>query len=211
MPHRERRIYHITQKDNLEGIVSRGELISQSVMEKDSVGYYNIAHATIQDRRAQTPVPCGPGGNLHDYVPFYFAPRSPMLYAINLGNVDGCAAAQADIVHLVSSTESVAASGLGFVFTDGHGIMALSEFYDNFDDLGEIDWNVMQARYWADTNDDPDRKRRRQAEFLVYKSFPLDMVEMIAVMNERTKDQVEDVFLMANRKPPIKVKADWYY
>lgn len=42
---------------------------------------YCIAHNTIQDRRAQTYVPCLPGGNPHDYVPFYFAPCSPMLYA----------------------------------------------------------------------------------------------------------------------------------
>ena len=128
-------IYHITHKDNLEGIIPQGGLVAQSVMVNDPIPYCNIAHATIQDRRAQTPVPCGPGGHLHDYVPFYFAPRSPMLYAIHRGNVDNCTAGQADIVYLVSSTESVAASELEFVFTNGHGIMALSDFFDDLDNL----------------------------------------------------------------------------
>ncbi len=204
-------IYHITHKDNLEGIIARGGLVAQSVMAKDPISYCNIAHATIQDRRAQTSVPRGPYGYLHDYVPFYFAPRSPMLYAIHCGNVNNCTAGQADIVYLVSSAESVAASELEFVFTDGHGIMALSDFYDDLENLNEIDWDVMHARYWADTDDDPDRKRRRQAEFLVYKKFPWDRIEMITVMNKEIKLQVEDIISNAPQKPPIKTKPDWYY
>jgi hypothetical protein len=44
----------------------------------------------------------------------------------------------------------------------------LTDFYDDLNDLKEVDWNVMTLRIWKDTNDDPDRKRRRQAEFLVY-------------------------------------------
>ena len=204
-------IYHITHKDNLEGIISRGGLVAQSVMDTDPIAYCNIAHATIQDRRAQTQVSCGPGGFLHDYVPFYFAPRSPMLYAIDRGNVEDCTEDQSDIVYLLSSAQGVADSGLEFVFTDGHGIMELSDFYDDLEDLDKIDWDVMNARYWADTDDDPDRKRRRQAEFLVYKMLPWDRIEMIAVMNNEIKAQVEGIILSSSRKHPIKVKPDWYY
>jgi len=180
-------------------------------MTNDPISYCNIAHATIQDRRAQTVVPCGPGGYLHDYVPFYFAPRSPMLYAIHCGNVEDCTASQADIVYLVSSAESVAASELEFVFTDGHGIMELSDFYDNLANLGEVDWDVMKAKYWADTLDDPDRKRRRQAEFLVYQEFPWDRIETIAVMNNETRTQVEEIVSGSAQKPPISVERRWYY
>ena len=204
-------IYHITHKDNLEGIISRGGLVAQSVMDTDPIAYCNIAHTTIQDRRAQTPVSCGPGGFLHDYVPFYFAPRSPMLYAIDRGNVEDCTADQSDIVNLLSSAQGVADSGLEFVFTDGHGIMELSDFYDDLEDLDKIDWDVMNARYWADTDDDPDRKRRRQAEFLVYKMVPWDRIEMIAVMNNETKAQVEGIISSSPPRHPIKVKPDWYY
>jgi len=44
----------------------------------------------------------------------------------------------------------------------------------------------MQARYWSDTNTDNDRKRRRQAEFLVHNFFPLRLVEAVGV---RTRDR----------------------
>lgn len=35
-------------------------------------------------------------------------------------------------------------------------------------DLDKIDWDVMGSDYWNDTNEDMNRKARRQAEFLVY-------------------------------------------
>jgi hypothetical protein len=161
-------IYHITPKDNLRGIIAREGLVAQNQIQGQTIDYCNIAHGNIQDRRAQTRVPCGPGGDLHDYVPFYFAPRSPMLYAIHMGNVQDCTASQSDIIYLVTSAQRIESEGLPFVFTDGHGTMALSDYFNDLNELDEVDWRIMKAKYWADTNDDPDRKRRRQAEFLIY-------------------------------------------
>jgi hypothetical protein len=128
-------IYHITPIENLRMILETGELRAKRALDQEDTGYTNIAHQTIQDRRAHTPVPCGPRGVLHDYVPFYFAPRSPMLYSISRGYVAGFASGQQSIIHLVSTAQVVRASGLGFVFTDGHGIMAITDFYDNLTDL----------------------------------------------------------------------------
>jgi hypothetical protein len=81
-------IYHITHIDNLKSILSAGRLLAYNAMSAAKTQYPNIAYENIQDRRATTYVPCGRGGVLHDYVPFYFAPRSPMLYTINRGNVE---------------------------------------------------------------------------------------------------------------------------
>lgn len=204
-------IYHITHKDNLAGIVEEGHLLAQSRMGNSTVTYCNIAHQTIQDRRSQTPVYCGPGGHLHDYVPFYFAPRSPMLYAIKMGNVEGCTARQTDIVHLVSNTESVDEPGLEFVFTDGHAIMTLSDFYDDLDDLDEIDWEIMEAKYWRDTLEDPDRKRRRQAEFLVFGRFHWNLIQEIGVINRRVQSEIDRILAGTGHRPPVSVRPNWYY
>jgi len=70
----------------------------------ESVG---IAYQHIKDRRARKRVPAGPGGTVADYVPFYFAPRSPMLYAITRGLVPGYDGGQSSVVHLVTSTDAV--------------------------------------------------------------------------------------------------------
>lgn len=204
-------IYHITHKDNLPGIVSKGRVLAQSQMEHESVEFTDIAHRRIQDRRSETPVPCGPGGDIHDYVPFYFAPKSPMLYAIKMGNVEGCTAKQNDIIYLVSSPQRIQNEGVGFVFTDGHGIMEWSEFYDDLNDLSAIDWDIMKERYWSDTREDPDRKRRRQAEFLVFNKFSWNLVEKIGVLNRKIEREVIHTISIASHKPAVSVEADWYY
>ncbi|MBZ8182847.1 DUF4433 domain-containing protein [Oscillatoria salina IIICB1] len=80
-------IYHITHVNNLSSILNSSGLIAFNQLKQQRANYTDIAHQTIQDRRARKQVPCGAGGVLHDYVPFYFAPRSPMLYTINRGNV----------------------------------------------------------------------------------------------------------------------------
>ena len=64
------------------------------------MAYQNIAPAGAQGARAAKRVGLSPGGSVHDYVPFYFAPRSPMLSAIHNGQVAGCGLRQQDIVHL---------------------------------------------------------------------------------------------------------------
>ena len=76
-------VYHITHLDNLDGIVTDGALVAKNELTRRGHSSVNIAHDSIQARRAATQVPCCLGGNLLDYVPLYFAPRSPMLYTIS--------------------------------------------------------------------------------------------------------------------------------
>ncbi|WP_218314158.1 type II toxin-antitoxin system toxin DNA ADP-ribosyl transferase DarT [Halomonas sp. 18071143] len=204
-------IFHITALENLQQILAAGELRAKRSLEQEDTGYTNIAHTTIQDRRLHTPVPCGPGGVLHDYVPFYFGPRSPMLFTLSKGNVEGFTGGQQSIVHIVSSVQRVEAAELGFVFTDGHGIMELTDFYDDLIGLNEIDWPLMRAHYWADTDEDPDRKRRRQAEFLVHGRFPVELIIGIGVMNEHIKEAAETLIRRSGLNIPVAVKAGWYY
>jgi hypothetical protein len=102
-------------------------------------------------------------------------------------------------------------SNLQYVFTDGHGIMSLTEFFDNLDDLNKIDWKIMELKYWNDTYEYPDRKRRRQAEFLIYHRFPWDFVEIIAVINEKIKAEVEKIISVDSYHPNVICKPSWYY
>ena len=88
------------------------------------------------------PVPCGPGGTIHDYVPFYFAPRSPMLYTINRGNVPSCDYRQSDIVHLVSEAQLIRDQARPFVFSDIHAALHYARFFGNLCDLDQIEWRI---------------------------------------------------------------------
>jgi len=200
-------IYHITPVDNLPGIIKEGGLYCDR--DAKNIKFVSIGHKHIKERREKKIVPNGPGGVVSDYVPFYFAPRSPMLYAINRGGVAGYAGRQEPIIHLCSSTEAVAEAGLQWVFTEGQAAMDYTDFYDDFKDLKEIDWPLMKSRYWHDTDNYPDRCRRRQAEFLVYNFFPWKLVAEVGVCNTLTAQKVQRI--LNGDPPPVAIKQDWYY
>ncbi len=204
-------IYHITHIRNLPNIIKNGGLWCDRAVSQGNLAHVSIAHQHIKERRAQKQVNCAAGGNLADYVPFYFAPRSPMLYANHKGSVEGYRGGQAAILHLVVSAEKIGKRGLSFAFTDGHAEMSISRFYTNLRDLNRIDWKMMQETYWNDTLEDGDRKRRRQAEFLVHQFLPFDLIESIGVFNPATAAQV--IGLLQSLKPKITVTVEpkWYY
>ncbi|GIK09061.1 MAG TPA: DUF4433 domain-containing protein [Anaerolineales bacterium] len=204
-------IFHITHIRNLQNIINDGGLWCDRVVSQRNLAHVSIAHQHIKDRRAQKNVPIPPHGVVADYVPFYFAPRSPMLYSISRGNVEGYQGGQSEVLHLVSSAEAVLQSGLPFVFTDGHAEMSISHFYQDLQDLDKVDWNIMRATIWRDTNEDGDRKRRRQAEFLVHEFFPFSLFERIGVATQTMAKKTAVLLAELEEKPLIEVQPTWYY
>jgi hypothetical protein len=164
-----------------------------------------------QDRRSRKQVPCSAGGVLHDYVPFYFAPRSPMLFTIHKGNVRGYQNGQNSIIYLVVEIQAIANANLAFAYTDGHAVMDYSDFYDDLKDLSQIDWQIMNATYWHDTPQDGDRKRRRQAEFLVHQFCPWKLVQEIGVINDNIQIKVETILHDQQHQPPVTIYSKWYF
>lgn len=204
-------IFRIMHIKNLPEILKDGYIYCCNQLNKMGKLYESIAHESIMNRRASTIVPCGPQGNLLDYVAFYFGPRSPMLYSIYNGNVEGCSGNQEDLIYVVSTAQRIEEAGKGFVFSDGHGIVVFTRFFENFSDFDKIDWNLMNAKYWYDTDADPDRKRRRQAEFLIYQKFPWDLVTEIGVLTIQMKEYVKSHLDDSGYNTQVRIKPDWYY
>lgn len=203
-------IFHITHFTNLAGIVGDGGLVcDRTAQTKNCV---RIGYQHIKQRRLNRPVPLPPGGFVGDYVPFYFAPRSPMLYTIDRGNVEGYEGGQAQVIYLVSSAESVASANLRSVFTDGHAEMApLTNFYNDLADLNKLNWNILRSKLWFDTDTEPDRKRRRQAEFLVHQFFPWELVDEIGVFDQAIAGQVRELLIESGHKPNVTIRRNWYF
>ncbi len=170
-----------------------------------------IAHQHIKDRRAERAVPVAAGGTLADYVPFYFGPRSPMLYTIHRGNVEGFDGRQGQVVHLVVQAEAAMGCGRPWCFTDGHAEMAVSRFHADWAERDCVDWPLMKQRYWSDTADEPDRKRRRQAEFLLHGACPVSLIAEVGVYDSVAKEGVEAVAEQHDAQWPVRVMKDWYY
>lgn len=74
-----------------------------------------------------------------------------------------------------------------------------------------MDWNTVYANYWADTNEDMDRQRRKQAEFLVYQSCPWDIVSSIGVLSDSVKIKVEKILNQYAMITPVQIQRQWYY
>jgi len=203
-------VYHITDIANLPGIVSnRGLHCDNKVGVK--LAPVSIGYSTLKERRARTPVPICESRVLADYVPFYFCTRSPMLYAVQSGSVEQYQNGQNGIIYLVSTAESIAAAGLDYCFTDGHAVEAFSAFFNDLKNLSEIDWNVINSWSWGNRDEDNDRKRRKQAEFLVYNFFPWDMVDTIGVIDASMQAQVQTIISSLPKKPIVTIHKDWYY
>ena len=118
------------------------------------------------------------GTRLGEYIPFYFGVRTPMLYVVQNGfNLVAPTSAE-NIVYCVSSVQKIIDLQLDFVFTDGHAVDGFSSQYtvpdiQNIDTI--LDKNAINAKYWKDEND-LDKKRRKEAEFLVLGDISLHAI-----------------------------------
>jgi hypothetical protein len=204
-------VYHITHLDNLPRISAAGALWCDRRVRRAAVGPQNIAYGHIKARRETITVPFSPGGTLADYVPFYFCPRAPMLYAIYRGQVPGIEGGQARIAHLELDAEAMLAAGLPCVHTDGNAASQPRRFYASADGLDGLSWAVIRARSWHDTPDDNDRKRRKQAEFLVHDRVPWSFVARIGVMDGAAATAARDMLSGEAHPPVVDIRRDWYY
>ena len=206
-------IYHITHVENLPRIIKTNGLRCDAERIRQGFDSIGIAHQRWKDRRARTPVPAGPGGMLADYVPYYFANRSPMLYAIHTGFVEGYDGGQGAVIYLVSSVEQIARGNRAWCFTNGHAVEALTKFYDDLRHLDKVDWQVIEHWSWKNTEADPDRKRRKQAEFLVHKSVSWPWFHTIGVMKRKLAQRVGHILDKAGiaHHPKIRIRPKWYY
>jgi hypothetical protein len=206
-------VLHMTRIERLPSIVKHG-LLPDNACRQQKIDGVEIGYDHIKRRRTLRIVPCGVGGTLADYVPFYFAPRSPMLYAITRGQVSEEAARTEEIVYLVSSTQTLKAAGLTVIASNRHAELDYAEMLDHDEALDREDficWPLMMATYWGNTPDQPDRKERRQAECLVHPSVPWPLIETVATKSERARDQAKVVLASAGQPTPVAVRAHWYF
>ena len=96
------KIYHIAHVDRLPSIVADGCLWCDAEMARRPRPGTTIGMVGIKRRRMTAPLTSRPGLHVGDCVPFYFCPRSVMLYVIHKGNLPNLAyrGGQGSILHL---------------------------------------------------------------------------------------------------------------
>lgn len=206
------RIYHFTHVRNLEAIWTDGRVISDTGMRANGGIPVECADLNIKAERRTRLLSVTPGGVPADYVPFYFATRSPMLYVIAKGSVATYSEGQDNLVYLVSSVRRAIESGKPCVFSDGNCAAALTRHYADLALLPTVvDWEVMTAERWANTSDDGDRMRRRMAEFLVHEELPTTCVTHLATRTVSTAKLVSQLTRSIGPVVPVLVRGRWHY
>jgi len=212
-PTQNKKIHHITHYTNLISIINESRLYCGNELHTHGVITTNIGHSSLKQRRGQHPVSVPSGGTLNDYVPFFFTTRPPMLIAIEKGSVADYRGTQREIIYLVTSIEKILESDCIWCFTDGHAVEAITSYFDNLDYLSKIDWEVIAAWDYRPTSGDPDRERKKQAEFLVKGYVPWDCIESIIVKDDKMLDCVHEIIKSSNspHRPTININRNWYY
>jgi hypothetical protein len=164
-------------------------------------------------RLEELEVPCHPGTKVGDYVPFYFCPRSVMLYVIHCANHPELSyrGGQDPIVHLEADLHNVIrwadASGVRWAFSLSNAGAYYAEFRNTAEDLDVLDWDAIAATNFRQR----DVKERKQAEFLVYGNFPLRLVERIGARSPAARSLAAATLAGAYPTLRVEVRPEWYF
>lgn len=206
-------IYHITHVDNLSFIVRDGGLWSDAAMIKQDRQAAFIGMTNIKQRRLHLPVRCNPPDCVGDYVPFYFCPRSIMLYLIYRANHPDLTylGGQRPIIHLEAEAfdtiKWAESEGRRWAFSLANAGTYYTEFRNRLDQLDEVDWEAVASRDFTDSQ----VKEGKQAEFLVYEFFPWHLIHRIGVQCSSTQVSALKALRRASHKPAVEILPDWYY
>ena len=206
------KIYHIVHIDKLQSIINSGGLLSDSEVIRQGLNGTNIGMNSIKQRRLkELTLSTYPDLFVGQCVPFYFCPRSVMLYMMHMGNSPDITyqGGQDSIIHLeadlMSSIAWANSNGKRWVFTSSN---AGSRYFEDFNDLtylNQIDWSVINSSKWSHARD------KKQAEFLCEHSFEWSLIHRIGVSNQTVYQQVLNIINSSYHKPYVEVKNDWYY
>ncbi|MDR2668574.1 MAG: DUF4433 domain-containing protein, partial [Desulfovibrio sp.] len=145
------RIYHIMHVDRLPSIIKDGFLLSDAQLHE----IYTVSQSSgtvigmdgIKKRRLENPLTSYPDLRVGACVPFYFCPRSVMLYVISMGNHPDLRyrAGQEPIVHLVAdfyvTVRWADENHQRWVFTTSNAGSCYFEDYSDSARLDTINWD----------------------------------------------------------------------
>ncbi|MBO7921347.1 DUF4433 domain-containing protein [Alteromonas sp. K632G] len=206
------KIYHIVHVDRLVSILaSQGLLCDAQIIAQNAIGT-TIGMNTIKQRRlTELTLSSYPDLFVGQCVPFYFCPRSIMLYVIHRADSEELAykGGQEPIIHLQAdlnaSVQWARQQNHRWAFTLSN---AGSRFFEDKNDLAqlnELDWQAIAATQWQNC------KEGKQAEFLMEHSFPWHLIEAIVVKSPAIYQQVANILRTAAFKPTLTINSNWYY
>lgn len=210
--------YHFTHIDNLDSILKHG-LLATSEKARKGISHENIANTDIQNTRSQIAINSEfrlvPKNGFtkylfdyHEFVPFYFSQRSPMLLSLSMQkNID-----QERVIYFVIDCNKMLKDKPNSFFTNQsvNRISDLPNLYNHEANLDCLDWDAIRdPRYRLDDQ----TKHYKMAEFLLHKQvFMRDVVRIITYNNSVWPNEVRRIFQENGMIPPQILRSrDSYY
>ena len=203
------RIFRITHVDNVAWDLEHGLQCRNSRIANP--GFRNIGNLELIEKRKDRTVPVSPGGTLADYIPFYFTPRSPMLYNIKTGFHGIAKVPMAEIVIYEASAHALAANGVTVLFTDRHAKLALAEFSADLADLNRVDWNILQRSDFTHDPADPEKMGRYQAEALIHRELPCRHLSAVVCNGQAAKARVQAAAEQCGIPVPVVIQPGMFF
>ena len=166
------KIYHITHIKNLNGILKDEIIWSDAKRLELGLGCEIVGMSKIKRRRLEEyEVKCHSGTMVGEYTPFYFCPRSVMLYILYRGNHPDINyhGGQTPMLHLQADLKAVVKwannNSIRWAFSDRNAGEQIAIFYNDLENLDKINWSAVENTDFRDML----VKEGKQAEFLIYR------------------------------------------
>jgi hypothetical protein len=212
------KIYHIVHVDRIPSIIADGCLWSDAALLAHRRAGTVIGMTSIKVRRLhQLRLASHPGLFVGQCVPFYFCPRSIMLYLIYRANHEELSyrGGQGPIVHLEcdlhDTVEWAELAGNRWAFTLSNAGSTYFEDRCDLNHLDEISWDAVATNRWSGSGISGQVKEGKQAEFLVEHLLPWQMVRRIGVSSLGVGQQVTAAMAGILHRPPVEIRPEWYY
>ena len=205
------KIYHIVHIDKLASIIAGGALLSDAKVNEQKVEGTTIGMSGIKQRRLTTSLSSHPGLCVGHCVPFYFCPRSIMLYVIYQANHPelNYRGGQQPIVHLQADLHATVQWATRqqhrWAFTLSNAGSYYFEDRNDLASLNELNWAAINTDDWQQYKDG------KQAEFLLEDTFPWSLIEKIGVYSRTQYQRAADILQQSAHKPTIEIIRSWYY
>ena len=210
------KLYHIVHLDRLKSIVDDGHLFCDSKIGQGAVLGTSIGMPKLKRRRSEKKLNSYPDVCVGDCVPFYFCPRSVMLYVIEVnrhkktdyeqmaykGGQEKIVHLQADLFRVVEWAEQ---QNFRWVFTPTNATARDAEDYNDVKFLHKLDWGAVQARVWKEF------RAAKQAEFLMEQKFDVCLIDKVGVFSPDVQREAQKVLSGHQLQACVRVEKTWYY
>ncbi|WP_052542093.1 DarT ssDNA thymidine ADP-ribosyltransferase family protein, partial [Cryobacterium roopkundense] len=211
----EQRIYHVTHISNLAAILASGGLLADASDALEARPAVDVSAADVREARRAAALPGENGLVIADYVPFFLSPNARVWDAIRARSGDARLVLNAhgsdayDFVIFVSTVKKVvdahAATNDDFpaavAVADGDAAHASTRVVSTSEG---VDRMLVRLR------SDLDSDALLTAELLVQETFPLELVTLLGVANDRVRDAVREILKASTYRPKVAVYPPWF-